>query len=298
MLESSAALGEPKVLERPEGPVRYFERGRGQTIVFVHEWPTSAETWRRVVPLLSDRFRCVTPEWPHGFHTLPLWPGADLSLPGIARLMAGVLAHLDDRAVTLVGSGGGGTLSQIVAAEYPERVGRLAVSTGDALWAFPAPALYPFQALGFFAPAAYLFIQAARVPALARALLRLGAKRPPDDWIIRGYVQRAAASAGVRRDMRKSLRGLRGNYGRTVLGDLARFAGPALVVWAREDLVFPVEHGRRLAELLPRSRFMEIDDCRTLIGEDQPEWFAARIAELMDEPERLGLTPSHRGGAP
>jgi pimeloyl-ACP methyl ester carboxylesterase len=49
------------------------------------------------------------------------------------------------------------------------------------------------------------------------------------------------------------------------------------VVWAVRDRVMPPEHGRRLAELLPQGRLVEIDDSYTLIPLDQP----ARLAEAI-----------------
>jgi pimeloyl-ACP methyl ester carboxylesterase len=51
---------------------------------------------------------------------------------------------------------------------------------------------------------------------------------------------------------------------------LRSFERRALVVWVAEDRVMPPEHGRRLAELLPRGRLIEIDDSYTLIPEDRP----------------------------
>src|SRR6266540_2563525 len=46
---------------------------------------------------------------------------------------------------------------------------------------------------------------------------------------------------------------------------LRSFDLPALVIWASEDRVMPPEHGRRLAELLPHGRLIEIADSYTLI---------------------------------
>jgi pimeloyl-ACP methyl ester carboxylesterase len=57
--------------------------------------------------------------------------------------------------------------------------------------------------------------------------------------------------------------------------------GPALVVWAAEDRLMPPEHGRRLAELLPDARLVEIDDSYTLIPEDQPGELARSIREFV-----------------
>ena len=48
----------------------------------------------------------------------------------------------------------------------------------------------------------------------------------------------------------------------------------------------PPEHGRRLAELLPHSRLVEVEDSRTLIPLDQP----ARFAEIVREFTRTPVT--------
>jgi pimeloyl-ACP methyl ester carboxylesterase len=59
--------------------------------------------------------------------------------------------------------------------------------------------------------------------------------------------------------------------------DTATEEAPALVVWASEDRVMPLEHGRRLAELLPSSTLVEIPDSYTLIPLDQPIQLAHAI---------------------
>ncbi len=41
----------------------------------------------------------------------------------------------------------------------------------------------------------------------------------------------------------------------------------------------PLEHGRRLADLLPQGRFVEVPDSRTLIPLDQPAVLADLIAQ-------------------
>jgi pimeloyl-ACP methyl ester carboxylesterase len=58
---------------------------------------------------------------------------------------------------------------------------------------------------------------------------------------------------------------------------LRAFDRPALVVWAVEDRVMPPEHGRRLAEILPQGRLVEIPDIYTLIPEDRPGELAGAI---------------------
>ncbi|MGW1895538.1 alpha/beta fold hydrolase [Streptomyces sp. NPDC002004] len=53
------------------------------------------------------------------------------------------------------------------------------------------------------------------------------------------------------------------------------------MVWAEDDLMMPREHGRRLAELLPQGRLVEIAGSRTLIAEDQPERLTAVLREFV-----------------
>jgi pimeloyl-ACP methyl ester carboxylesterase len=66
---------------------------------------------------------------------------------------------------------------------------------------------------------------------------------------------------------------------------LGSFDRPALVVWASQDRVMPPEHGRRLAELLPQGRLVEIPDSYTLIPLDQPAPLAEAIRQFTREPD-------------
>jgi pimeloyl-ACP methyl ester carboxylesterase len=54
-----------------------------------------------------------------------------------------------------------------------------------------------------------------------------------------------------------------------------------LVVWAKEDRIMPLDHGRRLAEAFPNSRLVEIADSYTLIPEDQPAALTAHVREFI-----------------
>jgi pimeloyl-ACP methyl ester carboxylesterase len=64
---------------------------------------------------------------------------------------------------------------------------------------------------------------------------------------------------------------------------LDSFDRPALVVWTPEDRLMPPEHGRRLADLLPQGRLVEIRDSYTLIPQDQPAALAAHMREFLRE---------------
>jgi pimeloyl-ACP methyl ester carboxylesterase len=69
---------------------------------------------------------------------------------------------------------------------------------------------------------------------------------------------------------------------------LRSFDRPTLVVWTPEDRVQRPEHGRRLAELMPNARLVEIEDSYTLIMRDQPEAFARAIRDFLAETDGVG----------
>jgi pimeloyl-ACP methyl ester carboxylesterase len=60
---------------------------------------------------------------------------------------------------------------------------------------------------------------------------------------------------------------------------LPGFDRPVLLAWAPEDRFFPLDHARRLAELLPNAHVEEVPDSLTFVCEDQPE----RVAQLVSD---------------
>ena len=54
----------------PQGTIHYRESGEGEPIVFLHGLLVDGRLWRKVTPLLEDRFRCIVPDLPLGSHRL------------------------------------------------------------------------------------------------------------------------------------------------------------------------------------------------------------------------------------
>src|SRR3954451_21882321 len=84
------------------GTIRYRDSGAGPTIVFAHGLLVDGTLWRKVTPLLEAEFRCVVPDLPLGSHREAMKADADLTPPGVARILADFLAALDLDDVTLV----------------------------------------------------------------------------------------------------------------------------------------------------------------------------------------------------
>ena len=270
----------------PQGTIRYRESGEGPPMVFVHGLLVDGRLWRKVTPLLEGSYRCIVPDLPLGSHQVPMDPGADLTPPGLARIVDGFMAALDLEDVTLVANDTGGAISQITAAHHPERIGRLALTNCDAFENFLPPMFRPLQ-------------WAARVPGLLTGVMA-GMRFAPMrrlpmayGWLIkrdlagaptREWVEPFLRDRAIRRDTVKVLRGIDPEYTFEAAERLSSFDKPALLAWAVEDRFFKLSFAERLAATIPGARLEPIDDSYTFVSEDQPE----RLAQLVEEFARDG----------
>jgi len=100
------------------------------------------------------------------------------------------------------------------------------------------------------------------------------------DDLVRAWVEPALTNSRVREDLRRFTRSMQRQTMLDAAARLPRFTKPALIAWSADDTFFPVEDGRRLAEVLPDSRFELIADARTFSMIDQPDALAGLIAEF------------------
>jgi pimeloyl-ACP methyl ester carboxylesterase len=248
--------------------------------VFVHGLLVDGTLWRKVVPALEDRFRCIVPDLPLGSHTIPMNPEADLTPPGLARMIREFLERLDLRDVTLVANDTGGALTQILLASgQTERIGRVVLTPCDSFDNFLPPLFRPLQWLARVPGAVYPVVQSLRIPALRRLPMAFGrvTKRPIPRDVITGWLRPCQTDRGVRRDTARLLAGIDTRFTNEAAPKLPGFDRPVLIAWAPEDRLFPLEHARRLVELFPDSRLEEVPDSYSFVSEDQPD----RIAELV-----------------
>jgi pimeloyl-ACP methyl ester carboxylesterase len=270
-------------IELSAGTIRYRDSGEGPTLLFIHGLLVDGMLWRKVVPQLEDRFRCVVPDWPLGSHTIPMKPSADLTPPAIAQLFAEFLDKLDLRDVTLVANDTGGALTQmLMASGRTDRIARVVLTPCDAFENFLPPMFRPLQVLARVPGAVYAVAQSLRPPPLRRLPMAFGwlTKRPVPNDVTAAWLRPAQTDKGVRRDVARLLRGIDKRYTLEAAEKLRGFDRPVLIAWATEDRVFPLEHARKLAELLPDARVEEVPDSYTFVSEDQPELVAKLVGEF------------------
>ena len=269
-----------------QGTIRYREDGTGEPLLFVHGVVVNGDLWRKVVPRLSKDFRCIAPDWPLGSHEIPMSADADLSPPGLARLVVDFMDALGLETVTLVGNDTGGAVCQLVAAEYPDRVSRLVLTSCDLYDRFPPPVFKPLAALVKVPGATWLIAQSLRPRFAQRLPIAFGwvAKRHPEPEIVDSYLAPGRSSRGVRRDLGKVFGSVDARYTIEAARKLESFEKPVLLAWAAEDKLFPLEYAKRFAEAVPDGTLEEIGDSYTFIAEDQPERLADVIASFVRRP--------------
>ena len=271
-------------VELSAGTIEYEDTGGGgPAVVLLHGLAMDGSLWRHVVADLRSDYRCLVPTLPLGGHRRPMRPDADLSPRGIARLVAEFLERLDLRDVTLVSNDWGG--AQLLISEgRAERVGRLVLASCEAFDNFP-PGL-PGRAVWLAAKlpgGLNALAQPLRLRPLRRLPLAFGwiAKRPIPHDVVDAWLRPVLTQREIRRDLRKYVRAVDKRDMLEATEQLRSFDRPALVIWAAEDRVMPPEHGRRLAELLPRGQLVEISDSYTLIPEDQPAELARALRTFL-----------------
>lgn len=272
-------------VELSAGTVAYEDGGGdGPVVVMVHGLAMDGRQWRKVVAGLGDAHRCILPTLPMGAHRTPMRADADLSLRGLGRLLAEFLERLELRDVTLCFNDWCG--AQVMIADgLMDRVGKLVLVSCEAFDNYPP---------GMAGHAAWLSAKLpGGIPLMRQVLLRKPLRNLPvvfgqmskhgvPDELMRDWLE-PLRRREIRRDVRKYTGGAMRWKRDLEAADAALpgFERPVLVVWDNEGPMMPNEHGRRLAEAFPDGRLVELDDCFTLIPEDQPEALAGSIRDFV-----------------
>jgi len=267
--------------------IAYYEDGKGTPLVLLHGCPFSSFIWRKVVPRLSLRYRCLAPDL-LGLGDTETPAGADWSLPAQAAMVVGFLDALGVDRAHVIGHDHGGAVAQLLAAENSQRIDRLVISNAEAYDNWPSAEERPFLTL-------------ARSPLLGNLVVWLWSRR----WVLRltliegkavyqpevltnelldGYIRPNLSSRRRRAKTRRFLacQSNRANNRATVdlLDGLRRFDHPTLLLWAKDDPHFGPEWGERLLHDIPGAVRLELlPETGHLLMEERPE----RFAELADQ---------------
>jgi pimeloyl-ACP methyl ester carboxylesterase len=249
-------------LEARAGSIQILRGGDGPPLLFLHA-AGGAGTWLPFHGLLARRFEVIAPDHP-GFGGSDDMPEVE-AIDDLVYHYLDVLDRLGLERVNVVGGSVGGWIAAELAVHSPQRIGRLAL--------LGAPGL---RVPGHMATDVFLMTPDQLVATLYKhpePVLQAMPAEPDVDLIL-----------SVQRDMAAVAR-----YGwAPYLNDpklerrLHRIAAQTLVLWADDDRVVPIEHGRRYAERIPDATLRVIEDCGHAMYFERPDAFADAVTEFLE----------------
>ena len=252
-------------------------------MVFVHGYLVDGRLWDGVVDRLSDRCRCIAPDWPIGAQQIAMKPDADLTPYGIAAIINSLLEALDLEDVTIVGNDSGGAMSQVLVTRHPQRIGRLVLTNCDTHENFP-PGIFKTMPPIAKLPGgmALLAAPSGSRPSPAPPSSPSRARRSPTE-LVASWMRPALNDPGVKHDAKKVTVGMNKRYTLEAAEKLSSSELPILLTWAPGDKLFPISYAERLARETPNARIVEIPDANTFVPLDQPQRLADEIATFVEQ---------------
>lgn len=260
------------------GRVHYVDEGDGPPILLCHGNPTWSFLYRGIIVALSDRFRCIAPDY-LGFGLSDRPAGFGYKIDEHARVVGELVDHLRLDGYLTMGQDWGGPISMAVAVERADRVRGVVLGN---TWFWPADTLATkaFSRIMSSPPMQYAIL---RRNFFVERLIPAGTQHRPSAGVMEHYraVQpNAEARRGVA-EMPKQILAAHPLLARLAAEVPAKLGGkPALFVWGMKDLAFrPGPTIPRMRATFPDHVLVELPDAKHFIQEDAPDRIAAAIIE-------------------
>jgi pimeloyl-ACP methyl ester carboxylesterase len=103
------------------------------TILLLHGFPTSSNMFRNLIPLLSDSFRLIAPDYPgFGLTTIPDHKEFSYTFHNLMEVVDGLVEHLGLKKYSMYVMDYGAPIGYRLALRHPERVQALIIQNGNA----------------------------------------------------------------------------------------------------------------------------------------------------------------------
>lgn len=264
----------------------YREAGpaNAPVVVLLHGFPSSSHMYRNLIPRLAERYRVIAPDYP-GFGQSPMLARTEFaySFAKFAELVDGLLAQLGATRYALYVMDYGAPVGYRLALRHPERVSALVVQNGNAYeeglrefwtpikayWADPSPKNREVLRAGTtLAATKSQYLDGVRDPS----------RIDPDAWLHDQALLDRPGNAEIQLDLFK-------DYGTNVAlyPEFQRFfrehRPPTLIVWGRNDQIFPAEGAQPYLRDLPRAELHLLDTGHFAL-EDKGDEIAALMLDF------------------
>jgi len=255
--------------------VHYVDEGTGPPLLLLHGNPTWSFLYRNVITGLRDRYRCIAPDHP-GFGLSRAAPGYGYTPAEHARVLEGLVTHLDLSGVTMMVQDWGGPIGFAVATRQPRRFAAFVIGN---TWAWPKSD-----------PGTQLFSRLLGGPVGRRLIAN---RNVFVEKVLPGGVRRATLPEAVMDAYRgpfptPASRRPTAVFPREILDSRPFLAEierrlpeladrPALLVWPTKDVAFRDPERRRWEEIFPNHRTVLLEGAGHYIQEDAADEIVAAI---------------------
>lgn len=299
--QAFAASGAPAAVE-PRAPVPIFHRyatidgvkvfyreagpADAPVVLLLHGFPTSSHMFRNLIPLLADRYRVIAPDYPgYGQSDAPDRAHFTYSFAHYADMMDSLLGQLGARKYAMYVMDYGAPVGYRLALKHPERVSALIVQNGNA---------YEEGLRAFWDPIKAYWADGSTQhrDALGR-LVTLDitkfqytdgmsdvARIAPDNWVQDQALLDRPGNREIQLDMLYDYR--------TNVPLYPQFQNffrtrrpPTLIVWGKNDTIFPAEGAYPYRRDLPDAEFHLLDSGHFAL-EDKLDEMAPLINDFLD----------------
>ncbi|MBW4518584.1 MAG: alpha/beta hydrolase [Scytolyngbya sp. HA4215-MV1] len=216
------------------------------TLLLLHGFPTSSHMFRNLISALADKFHLVAPDYPgYGNSSMPTVNEFDYTFDHLAEIVEKFITAIDLKKYSLYVMDYGAPIGYRIAAKYPERVQTLIVQNGNAyeeglreFWE-PIKAYWQDKSPENAEKLQYLFTLEATKWQYTNGVRNLEAISP-DTWTIDQHFLDRPGNAEIQLALFYS-------YGTNPplypqwQEYFRQYQPPMLIVWGKNDYIFPAE---------------------------------------------------------
>ena len=254
-------------------------------VVLLHGFPTSSRMFRNLIPQLSDRYRVIAPDYPaFGHSAMPARKDFPYSFATFADLTDSLLAQLGATRYALYVMDYGAPVGFRLALKHPERVNALIVQNGNA---------YEEGLRDFWTPIKAYWADPDKNRDKLRKVLTLEATKSqyvggvrdvsridPDSWVVDHSLMQRPGNDEIQLDLFKDYATNVALYPK--FQDFFRTRKPpTLIVWGKNDKIFPTEGARPYLRDLPDAELHLLDTGHFAL-EDKGDEIAALMRDFLE----------------
>ena len=268
--------------------IAYVEAGPkdGPVVVLLQGFPTSSHQFRRLIPLLADRYHVIAPDYPgFGESDAPDHQTFEYSFANYAALMDGLLQQFGASRYALYLFDYGAPVGYRLALKHPERVSAMIVQNGNAyeegLGKFWDPIKVDWAKRTPESRAALAFLVA---PETTKFQYQDGmqdvTRIDPANWRHDQPLLDRPGNMEIQLDLFR-------DYGTNVRlypqfqAFFRKYQPPTLIVWGKNDKIFPVSGAEPYRRDLPKAEYHLLDTGHFAL-EDQFHVMAPMIRDFLD----------------